>query len=158
MKRWRTFCTVGVLLLLAAYAIAEQLQFRNDTGSLGDVTSLNPFPVYQESGSSRVTFNSTTFNSAAVSKSVAPGVDFVLHEIRVHHANALSTGTLTVTVNAGDGAVYDTVIDTKDMASTVNYSYQPGRPRYCESGDAIDVSWSPDSATTTGLLVVWEPL
>ncbi len=62
------------------------------------------------------TITSTTGTVTAIA-TLAPGAAFRLLGIRFHLGSALAAAeTLTVTLDAGDGAAYDTVLFTRDMS------------------------------------------
>jgi len=138
-----------VFVLTAAITI----RFGLGTGATqASVSEAYPLPVKLGGG---LTLASSLTTGTVHSVSVNPAEDFALEHVRVSHTTAASTGTLTVTLDANDGAGYDVVLTSNDMASDVDWLYQPTRPIYCESGDKIVVAWSPDTATTMGLTVVW---
>ena len=56
--------------------------------------------------------------SAAIATSIAPGFSAELIDIRIKMATVPTTSeALTVTINSESGAVYDTVIYSKDLST-----------------------------------------
>src|SRR3990167_5740106 len=91
------------------------------------------------SGSTPIITNAT--GAAAIATSYAPAAAFWLE---------------SVTLNANDGAAYDTLLQSVDLsaAATTDLVYKPdGGPLLCESGDAIDVAWANTDTKTYGLRI-----
>ena len=71
-------------------------------------------------------------------------IDFYLENVTIHLSTAaVSTMPATITLDAGDGAVYDTKLLIYDFYNGVTYEedliYQPEIPLLCKSGDSIEV-------------------
>jgi len=77
------------------------------------------------------------------------------------HLSAAPTGTsqaFTITLDANDGAVYDTLlvsVNPKETALT-NYVYMPDGDLYLENGDAIDLSFANSEGKTYGAQITTE--
>ena len=87
---------------------------------------------------------STTLNKA-----------FRLDHISCH----FSTGTnnsMTITLNANDGAAYDTVLRTITTSTTTDIYWEPDKETILEKGDEINVAWTNDAAYSYGLRIVTE--
>ena len=76
------------------------------------------------------------------------------------HLNAASVTheNFTITLDAVNGAAYDTVLYLLDPtdASTVNLLWQPDQTLYLIGGDALDVAWANTDGRVWGLLVTME--
>ena len=71
-------------------------------------------------------------------------IDFYLENVTIHlSTSAASTMPLTIKLDSGDGAVYDTKLLIYDFYNGVTYEedliYQPDIPLLCKSGDKIEV-------------------
>lgn len=91
--------------------------------------------------------------SAAISQSYAPGYDFYLEGVTIHFNTAPTTaGVLTVTLNATDGAAYDTLLFSIDptTGSVKDLVYQPDNPLLCRNGDSIDIAYTNADNRTYG--------
>ena len=109
-------------------------------------------------GGATATVTNTT-GSGAISVSYAPGSAFWFESLTLHLSAAPSTSeNITVTLNAGDGAAYDTVLVKEDLSDlgggTEDLEYAPPNgPRLYESSDAIDVAWLNSDGRTWGLRI-----
>lgn len=93
----------------------------------------------------------------AISVSYAPGKSFWLDAVTVHLSSAPTTaGDLTVTLDAADGAAYDTVLFSLDPSeqSDTDVVYIPDQPLLCMSGDAIAVAYTNTDGRTYGLRII----
>ena len=108
------------------------------------------------SGAVPVVTNAT--GSAAIATSYAPAAAFWLDNITLHLSSSGSTSeNFTITLNANDGAAYDTLLYSLDLslASVTDLVYTPDNsPLLCEAGDSIDISWANSEARTYGLRIV----
>lgn len=102
----------------------------------------------------RETMVARATGSAAIAATVAPGKAWRLKAVRVHLSAAGGADNLTVQVDAGAGAVYDTVLLTQDMTSIVDLAWE--EDHLLAAGDRITVAWANGSARTYGLEVVYE--
>jgi len=97
-------------------------------------------------------FTSTTGTGTAIA-TLNPGADFKLLGIRIHLGSALAADeTLTVTLDANDGAAYDTVLYELDMSvGPVLDLVIPfgGDEDFFESGDQIVVALSANAGGDT---------
>lgn len=97
--------------------------------------------------------------AAAIAASYAPSAAFRLLQVTVHFDAAPTTSeNLTITLNANDGAAYDTVLYSTDPStgSVTDIVYLPEQPIYCEAGDAIDVAFANTDTNTYGVRIVAE--
>lgn len=105
-----------------------------------------------------VVYNAT--GAAALALSTTMASHFRLKEVTVHFNTAPTTaGNLTLTLNATDGAAYDTVIRKRDPAAdgATDYSFEfEGDGLLCENGDEIDVAYANADARTYGVRIVCE--
>ena len=95
--------------------------------------------------------------SGAIATSYAPSAAFWLDAITVHLSAAPTTaGDLTVTLDAADGAAYDTVLFSLDPSeqSDTDVVYIPDQPLLCVSGDAIAVAYPNTDGRTYGLRII----
>ena len=81
---------------------------------------------------------------------------YQLVEVRIHLSAAGGAGDFTITVDANEGAAYDSVLATQDMTSVVSYVYQPDKPLIFDKGDELDFAWANSSNRTYGLTVIYE--
>ena len=99
----------------------------------------------------------TGTGSAAIAVSYAPNKVFYLDAVTVHLSAAPTTaGDLTVTLDAADGAAYDTVLFSLDPSeqSDTDVVYIPDQPLLCVSGDAIAVAYANTDGRTYGLRII----
>ena len=97
-----------------------------------------------------------TTGAEAVDITLAPTTQFRLIEVRAHLSAAGGAGDLTVTVDANQGAAYDTVLKTQDMTLVTDLMYQPDTPFYLDAGDKIKVAWANAGEATYGVTLVYE--
>lgn len=94
--------------------------------------------------------------AAAVSMTVAPGVAFQIEEIRVHlSAAGGAVENLTITLDSGVGAAYDTVLLTQAMNAVTDLVWQPPRPYIFSRGDEIDIAYANTNTRTYGIEVIF---
>ena len=148
----------------AAYTIGGKSTTDHKTFAVGTVFrcgpgydyDLNLVALLERLNGIPVVTNAT--GTGAIATSYAPGAAFWLESVTLHLSAAPSTSEdLTITLNANDGAVYDTVLLTQDLSSPaatdVVFVPAEGR-RLFESGDAIDVAWTNTDGRTFGLRIV----
>ena len=108
------------------------------------------------SGASPVVTNAT--GALAIATSYAPSAAFWLDAITLHLSAAPTTSQdFTITLNASDGAAYDTLLYGLDLSlsSVTDLVYTPDDgPLLCEAGDSIDVAWLNGDGRTFGLRIV----
>jgi len=94
----------------------------------------------------------------AIAVSYAPGKSFWLDAVTVHFSAAPTTaGDLTVTLDAGDGAAYDTVlfrVDPSVDGGATDIVFTPTVPILCVEGDAIAVAYANTDGVTYGTRIV----
>lgn len=98
--------------------------------------------------------NATGAAAIATSATVPAGESYSLISMTVHLSTAPTTaGSLTVTIDANAGAVYDTVIYSVDPStgSVTDILYQPTYPLICEGGDIIKVAYANADGRTYGV-------
>jgi|TARA_Y100000310_G_scaffold140352_2_gene139788 hypothetical protein len=99
--------------------------------------------------------NATGAGAIATSTTIAD--NFRLVGITVNFDAAPTTSeNLTVTLNANDGAAYDTVLFSIDPSATsaTDIVYIPDKELIFESGDEIDVAFANTDTNTYGLRIV----
>ena len=108
------------------------------------------------SGAVPVVTNAT--GAVAIATSYAPGVAFWLESVTLHLSAApVASENFTITLNANDGAAYDTKLYTLDLSlsGVTDLVYTPDdSPLLCEAGDSIDISWANSDARTYGMRIV----
>ena len=124
-------------------------------GSL-PVTMASDQPPMDASGATPVVTPAT--GAGAIAASYAPSAAFWLRSVTCHFSGVPAVaGDYTVTLNASDGAVYDTLLDVADpsVAGVQDLVYQPlGGPLLCEAGDAIDVAYANGGGDTYGVRIM----
>ena len=94
--------------------------------------------------------------SGAVATTLAPGKAFQLLEVRVHLSSASATSeNLRITMDAGAGAAYDSVLYSEDM-DTVADLVVTFTDRYFSSTDELDIAWTNTDARTFGLEIIYK--
>jgi len=97
---------------------------------------------------------------AADTARIQPGVKFRLLAVRLHMSAAPTTSqNFTVTLDAGDGSAYDTVIYTRDLSvgSVTDLVIPFGGDEYIyEKDDEIDCAYTNTDVGTYGLAIVYE--
>lgn len=96
--------------------------------------------------------------AAALATTLAPGVRFRLHEVRIHLSEAGASGNFTATVDAAAGAAYDAVILTQDMTTITDLIWQSDRIMQFEAGDEINFAWANAGTKTYGLTIIYDLL
>lgn len=94
--------------------------------------------------------------SAAISSTLAPGVNWQLESVRIHLSAAGGAGDLTATLDHGSGAAYDIVILTQDMTTLTDYIWTPERPLEYDAATEIDFVWANANGRTYSLEVIWK--
>jgi hypothetical protein len=100
-----------------------------------------------------------TASSGAIATTVAPGYPWQLHEIRVHFDAGGAATALTATMDAGAGAVYDTVIYSNSMSgvSDLIKTYDPPL-MFAHPSDELDIAYANGSSAAYGIEVLYRPL
>lgn len=104
-------------------------------------------------------FNGAT-GSGAIALATAPAAIFRLLRVELHLDAAPTQETFTVTLDAGDGAAYDVVLYSENMATdTPTDIIIPFGDGYeFEADDEIDLAWTNTDGKTYGVRVVYELL
>jgi hypothetical protein len=100
------------------------------------------------------------FTSAiAVAEALAPGVPFRLLRIEAHWSAAPSDAeAFTVTLDAGDGDTYDTLLDSVDpsVGSQTDLVFIYGEGYEYEADDEIDIAYTNTGVDTISGRYVYE--
>ena len=103
-----------------------------------------------------ITADRTTGTSGAINISVDAKSMMVVHEVRIHLSAGGAASNLTITINSGSGAVYDTNLNTQAMSGLTDYVYQPDNPHILFNGDTLDIDYANSGNATYGVEVVYE--
>ena len=76
-----------------------------------------------------------------------------LVSVTAHFSGDPGAETLVVTLDAGAGAAYDTVLLSQSVDGVTNVLWQPDSELILESGDAIDITMTNAGAVTYGIQV-----
>ena len=91
-----------------------------------------------------------------------PGYAYAVHTVRYHQLNPNSSGTITIQMDAAAGSQHDVILQTKDMSTSpttvMDWVWQPTRPVLLDADDKTSFTFRPDSNTTGGVTIVWEPI
>lgn len=134
------------------------VSYENPAGS----SSVSVGDIHADIGNIAGTLNKTAATgSAAISTSTGAFTQtFELDNITLHLSAAGTTSeNFTVTLNATDGAAYDTLLFSLDLStdSVTDLVLTPeddGLPKLFATGDAIDVAWANTETRTYGLRIV----
>ncbi len=101
---------------------------------------------------------SPTTGEVAIAATYSPGFAFYLDSITCHFSAAPATlEDFTITLNAADGAAYDTVIgriDPSTLANGDDLDWTPeGGPCLCEANDGINVDYLNSDGNIYGLRI-----
>jgi hypothetical protein len=110
----------------------------------------------------------TVMNHAKLTKTIATGsgvintttaltTDFRLDHISLHLSTPSSDG-LTISLDSGDTAPYDTVLKSQALSSTTDLLWVPDYKLSFVSGDNIKVAFSNSTGSTFGLIIVTEEI
>ena len=97
--------------------------------------------------------------AAAIAEAVSPGTTFRLLAVLLHLSAAPTTSeNFTVTVDAGDGAAYDTVLHKEDLSvgSVTDLIIPFGKGYEFAPNDEIDIAYTNTDVRTYGLRIVYE--
>lgn len=95
----------------------------------------------------------STNTTGAIAHTSTPVTDCFLECVSVKLSSAGGTGTLTITLDDGDGSVYDLLLSSQDMTSVTDFLYFPERPLPLKSGDKIVVAYTNSNNRTYGVKV-----
>lgn len=93
--------------------------------------------------------------SAAISYTLTMTQDVLWEEFNIHLSAAGGAGTLTITLDANAGAVYDVVLFSQSMVAETDVIYRPERPRALVAGDKLVIAWANANSRTYGLELQW---
>ena len=103
-------------------------------------------------------------DTGALAITLAPGEPFQFLGYELHQGTIATTPqNFTITKDGGAAAdVYDTVVDTKPMATAGNdniVEYFDGVPIKCyHKDDELDFAWTNGDGRTWGLMIYWRKL
>jgi len=101
----------------------------------------------------------TGTGAIATAVAVAVGQTYRVVSVTLHINTAATTSeNLTITLNATNGAAYDTLLYSVNPATSalLNLVWQPAVPLYLIGGDSLDIAWTNTEGRTYGLLVTME--
>jgi len=104
-------------------------------------------------------YRSYATGAAAIAMAATPGYRFKLKAIYLHLSAAPTTSeSLTVTLDSGLAAAYDTVIYKRDLTvgSLTDLYVEFGDNFIFNSDDHLDVAWTNTDTKTYGIVVVCE--
>ena len=97
-----------------------------------------------------------------VTHRLLPGELFRLVEVRLHLDAAPSTGSdnFIFTIDSGEDAVYDAILETQDMNSLADYNKSWGKNacHHMKSTDALIFAWANAESKTWGLEVIYDAM
>jgi hypothetical protein len=100
------------------------------------------------------TFAAAT-GAAAVSMTVTPGVAAEIEQVMIHLSAAGGAGNLTITIDNGTGAAYDTVVLTQDMTAVIDLPWIPPKALRLKATDSLVIAWANAGTKTYGIEVCW---
>lgn len=146
-----------------SFPVRDAVLFAQDytNGTLEPVTLVangdGTFSVMVSTAGTNAPVVTNATNSGAINTTYNPSAAFYLENITVH-LNAVPTTSenLVITLDANDGAAYDTTLFEEDLAAINedNIVFSPNTPILCESGDKIVVTYTNTDANTYGLRIV----
>jgi len=101
----------------------------------------------------------TFTGAAAIAETLAPKAKFRLVRVEVHLSAAPTTSqSLTITLDAGDGATYDTLLYTNDLSvtSVTDLVVEFGEGYEYEYDDEIDIAYTNTDVRTISGRYVYE--
>ena len=104
-------------------------------------------------------FHQPFTSAVAVAEALAPGVRFRLLRIEAHWSAAPSDSeNFTVTLDAGNGSAYDTLIDSVNPSSgsQTDLIFTYGEGYEYEAGDEIDIAYTNTGTDTISGRYVYE--
>ena len=101
-----------------------------------------------------------TASSGAIATTLAPAYPWELHEIRLHFSGSLAATAFTATMDAGAGALYDTLVYSKSAASiSADLVKTFETPlRFTHYNDQVDFAYANGSGAKYGLEIIYKPL
>ena len=133
---------------------------------IAGTTNYNGYHTITAKGTNDFTFVATfeaetIANTDTISHRLLPGELFRLVEIRFHLNTAgSSTQNLTITVDSGENAVYDAVLESQDTDDLADYNYCWGRDacHHMNATDALIFAWTNTDGKTWGLEVIYDTI
>ncbi len=118
------------------------------------VTVTDPLPVTMMPGGNQQVYNATGATAIALSTTLT--ADGILDHVTIKFNTAPTTaGNITLTLNANDGAAYDTVLLTVDPSDgRTSIFWQPDEDLTLESGDELDLAYTNADGRTYGARIV----
>lgn len=105
-------------------------------------------------GASVYTATGTGGGAVSVSASVPVGATYRLVSVGVHLSAApTSAGSITVTLDAGQGSDYDTLLQTASLVGVTDYVWLPDEDYFLVGGDAVNVAYANPDHRTYGVRV-----
>ena len=98
-----------------------------------------------------------TTGAGNISFTVTPGYAFRLVGAEIHLSAAGGANSMTITRDSGDGAVYDTLLDSQDLTLLTDY-VKTWDNLYGDADDSLVVAWTNGSSRTYGLTIRLEEL
>jgi len=124
------------------------------------ISAANPLPVDVVGAIGTLTqapFTDTGDIAPAVVQA-APAADFKAVSISIHWAGAVTSNPVTIALDSGQGADYDTPLQVIPMGAIADLNYVfPANAKYL-TGDVITVAWIDDTvgAATWGVIITTE--
>ena len=106
-------------------------------------------------------FRAILTGAAGIDHDITPGFPFKIIKAELHLSAAPTTSEdFVISINAGDGAVYDVVLLTNDLSvgSVADLVWKPDQEDEYEADDVITIAWTNTDTRTFGLRVVYELL
>jgi hypothetical protein len=137
-----------------------RMRYKKATTATSDTANYSLKMAVVDTEMNKPTVTSAT-GSGAINTTTTISDHFKLNSVTVHFDTAPTTSEdLTVTIDANDGAVYDTVLYSVDpsVGSSIDIVYLPEKDILLESGDEIKVAYPNTDTKTYGLRIVTEKL
>jgi len=98
-------------------------------------------------------------SSGAIATTIAPGLKWELHEVRIHLDAAGSAGSFTATMDSGRGSKYDTLVYSKSMGSVQDLVKTFNPPlRFNNSADQVDIAYANGGSAAYGVEAIYKIL
>lgn len=148
------------VLLVAGTAVLGKVRLVTATGD--EITDdTNDAVKVQEKGNIVTYTVSDDTSPAAIALTANPGVAFRLLRVEVHLSAAPTTSeNFTTTLDAGDGALFDVLLDSQDLSSgsLTDYIAVFGKGWEFEADDEIDVAYTNTDDGNYGVRIVVEKI
>jgi hypothetical protein len=97
--------------------------------------------------------------AAALDEAMVPTSAYQIEEIRLHLSVPCAVAEdLTIQLDSGVGAAYDTTFVQQNMNGVQNVVWQPSRPLLFNNGDELDITFPNTGNATWGLEIFWSPI